>query len=202
MKNGIIVLLIALGSIPAMAQDYSRLVSLSWDVNQPLSHTDFIGKTSGRGFKIGYRQIINEHFLVGGDLNSASFHDYAPRQTYTTNDGAITTDFYHYAYTYGFTLSGDYLFFPDKRFQPFAGLGLGASYIDYTQYYNIFSSKDPQWGVLVRPEAGAFIRLGQYSSWAIQGVVHYDLSTAKSKDFGYNTFTNIGFQIGVVFFSW
>ena len=202
MKKILIAAFILMISSQVFSQSYDRLFSISLDVNQPLSNTDFIGKTSGKGFKLGYRQIVNEHFLVGADLNSATFSDYAPRQTYTYETGAFTTDFYRYAYTYGLTLSGDYLFFPDKRVQPFAGLGLGASYIDYTQYYNVFSASDKQWGVLVRPEAGVFIRLGKYSSWGIQGAVHYDFSSAKSADFEYNNFTNVGFQIGVVFFSW
>lgn len=191
-----------MSSIFCFAQEYDRLFSLNLDINQPLSNTDFIGNTSGRGFKIGYRQILNEHFLVGADINSATFNDYAPRQTYVTETGALTTDFYRYAYTYGLNLSGDYLFFPDKRFQTFAGLGIGASYIDYTQYYNVFSASDKKWGVLIRPEAGAILRLGKYSSWGIQGVLHYDFSSAKSPDFGYSNFMNVGIQIGVVFFSW
>jgi len=202
MKKILLFVFIMIGSGHAFSQTYDRFFSLSLDVNQPLSNTDFIGNTSGKGFKLGYRQIINEHFLLGADINSATFNDYAPRQTYVSETGAFTSDFYRYAYTYGLTLNGDYLFFPDRRFQPFAGLGIGASYIDYTQYYNIFSSGDRQWGVLVRPEAGAIIRLGKYSSWGIQGAIHYDFSSAKSTDFEYNNFMNVGFQIGVVFFSW
>jgi hypothetical protein len=202
MKRILFLVIVLIGSVRIYAQDYDRLFSISLDVNKPLSNTDFIGNTSGRGFKIGYRQIINEHFLVGADLNSATFKDYAPRETYTSSTGALTTDFYKYAYTYGLTLSGDYLFFPEKRLQPFAGLGIGASYIDYTQYYNIFSANDIRWGVLIRPEAGAILRLGKYSSWGIQGVIHYDFSSAKSADFEYNNFMNVGFQIGLVFFSW
>jgi len=202
MKKILLFAFILIGSLNAFSQTYDRFFSLSYDVNQPLSNTDFIGNTSGKGFKLGYRQIINEHFLMGVDLNSATFNDYAPRQTYVSETGAFTSDFYRYAYTYGLTLSGDYLFFPDKRFQPFAGLGVGASYIDYTQYYNIFSSSDRPWGVLIRPEAGAIVRLGKYSSWGIQGAIHYDFSSAKSTDFEYNNFMNVGFQIGVVFFSW
>ena len=109
------------------AQNFNQLFSISWDINQPLSNTDFIGNTSKQGFRIGYRQIINEHFLAGLDLSSSTFKDYAPRQTYYTSDGALTTDFFRYADAYGLTLSGDYLFRPEKKFQPFAGLGVGAS---------------------------------------------------------------------------
>jgi len=202
MKKILVIVLIMVAGAGAFAQDYDRVFSIGLDVNQPLSNTDFIGNTSGKGFKLGFRQIINEHFLAGVDLNTATYHDYAPRQTYTSSAGALTTDFYRYAYTYGLTLSGDYLFFPEKKVQPYAGLGVGASYIDYTQYYNIFTARDPRWGVLIRPEAGVFVRLGKYSSWGIQGAIHYDFSSAKSADFEYNSFSNVGFQIGLVFFSW
>src|SRR5689334_2996599 len=126
MKKLLIFAILWIGSLNAVAQTYDRFFSVSYDVNQPLSNTDFIGNTSGKGFKLGYREIINEHFLIGVDFNSATFNDYAPRQTYVSETGAFTSDFYRYAYTYGLTLSGDYIFFPDKRFQPFAGLGVGA----------------------------------------------------------------------------
>jgi outer membrane protein W len=191
-----------MASVSASGQAYNNLFSIGLDFNQPISNTDFIGNTSTRGFKFGYRKAINERFLAGVDLSTATYHDYAARETYTSATGALTTDFYKYAYTYGLTLSGNYLFFPESKIQPYGGLGIGASYIDYTQYYNIFSSSDPRWGVLVRPEAGVFVRLGKYSSWGIHGAVHYDFSSAKSTDFDYRNFSNAGFQIGLVFFSW
>jgi opacity protein-like surface antigen len=185
----------------AYGQAFEKYFHISYDVNQPLSNTDFIGNTAKKGFMIGFRQALDEHLLVGADLNYSTYKDYTPRETYQTSSGAFTTDFFRYAYVYGLTLSGDYLFAPDKKLQPYLGLGIGASYIDYTSYYNVFSSRDPRWGVLLRPEGGLLLQMGKYSTWGIQAGVHFDYSTARSKDNGYNNFMNAGFHIGLVFFT-
>jgi hypothetical protein len=201
MKRLTILLILFLFAKAAQSQSFDKFFMVSLDMNKPISNTDFIKDPTARGLKLGYRQLLNEHFLVGVDLNTASYKGYAPRQTYASSNGALTTDFFRYAYVYGVTLAGDYLFFPDKKLQPYVGLGIGASYVDYTVYYNVYSSNDPNWGVLLRPEAGALLRIGKYSSWGIQGGVHFDFSTAKSTDFGYNNFSNVGVHVGIVFFN-
>jgi opacity protein-like surface antigen len=181
---------------------YENFFLLSLDINRPVSNTNLVNGTSARGVKVGFRQLLNDHFLAGVDFNSSSYNGYQPRQTYATSTGAFTSDFYNYAYVYGLTLAGDYLFAPDKKFQPYVGFGMGASYINYTIYYNVFSDEQKKWGVLLRPEAGVLLRFGKYSSWGVQGGLHFDFSTARSKDYGYNNFSNVGAQIGLVFFNW
>jgi opacity protein-like surface antigen len=201
-RISILLLLFFLAADAVHSQSYQKFFWGGLDLNKPLSNTDFVKDVSTRGFKVGFRQLLDEHLLVGVDLNSASYKGYTPRQTYTSANGALTTDFHNYAYVYGLTLAGDYLFNPEKKFQPYVGFGLGASYVDYTLYYNVFSDNDPKWGVLLRPEAGVLLQLGKYSSWGIQAGMHFDFATAKSKDYGYNNFSNVGFQIGVVLFDW
>jgi hypothetical protein len=189
-------------SFTSQALGYEKIFLVSLDINRPVSNTDLIDGFTSRGVKVGYRQLLNEHFLAGADLNGSSYNGYEPRQTYRTSGGALTTDFYNYAYVYGLTLSGDYLFSPDKKLQPYVGFGMGASYINYTVYYNVFSDQQNKWGVLLRPEAGLLFRFGKYSSWGVQGGLHFDFSTARSKDYGYDNFSNVGVQIGLVLFDW
>jgi hypothetical protein len=181
---------------------YNRYFSVSYDVNAPLSNTDFAGKVSGRGVQLGYREKINDHFYAGLQLSSATYNDYAPRQTYYSETSAFTTDLYKYVYSYGVTVNGDYYFSPDKRLSPFVGLGIGANYNSYKMFYNIYSSTDSGWGVLVRPEIGALLKLGSRQSWGIVGAVHFDYASTKSDKFDYPNFTNIGLRLGVVFMSW
>jgi hypothetical protein len=202
MQRIALLLILIFTAMAGRSQSFDKFFMLSLDMNKPVSNTDFIKDPTARGFKVGYRQLLNEHLLVGLDLNRASYKGYSPRQTYTSPNGALTTDFFRYAYVYGVTLAGDYLFFPDRKLQPYVGLGIGASYVNYTVYYNVYSSNDPKWGLLLRPEAGVLLRLGKYSSWGIQGGVHFDFATAKSTDFGYNNFSNVGVHLGVVFFDW
>ncbi len=199
MRRLMMIILIACAATGVMAQEvFDKFLSFSWDVNMPLSNTNFIKKSSVKGFQAGYREKIGDHFYVGGDFSNATYDDHAPRQTYYIDGGAITTDFYKYVVTYCATLNGDYYFTPEKRLSPFAGLGIGASYNSYTLYYNIYSSSGNGWGFLARPQAGAILKMGKEMSWGVIAAVHYDYSTTMSKDFAYTDFTNLGLRVGIV----
>jgi outer membrane protein W len=151
-----------------------------------------------KGFQFGYHEKINDHFYMGVDFNNMIYSEHTPRQTYYSTTGDLTTDFYKYVVSYGGVLAGEYYFSPDKRLVPFVGLGVGANYNSYSLYYNIYSSKDDGWGVLVRPQAGVIFKLGQKQSWGIIAAVHYDYSTAKSTYFNYSNFNSLGLRVGIV----
>lgn len=203
MRTLLITILFACAARVAPGQSiYERYFALSYDVNIPLVNTGYVGNTSTRGFQFGFRQKINEKVFVGLDLNDATYSTHIPRQTYTTDGGALTTDFYNYVYSYGAAVAGEYYFDTEKKIMPFVGIGVGATYNEYTQYYNLFTNTDKKWGLLLRPQAGAIFKLGKFESWGLITAVHLDYSTAKSKDFGYDNFMNLGFRVGLVFFDW
>jgi outer membrane protein W len=181
---------------------YERYFTLAWDANMPMSNTAFVKSTSFKGFQAGYHQKIRDNFFLGIDFNNATYNDHIPRQTYYTEGSALTTDFFNYVYSYGAVIDGQYFFSMDKKVMPFVGMGVGASYNQYTSYYNLYSSQDKQWGVLLRPEAGAIFKLGKYESWGVIAAAHFDYSSAKSKDFFYSNFMNVGIKVGLVFFDW
>lgn len=173
----------------------------NWDINIPLSNTDWVGNTSTRGGKIGYRAFFGDgKFSAGLDFNWATFDQYAPTETIENPTGAITTDYFKYVYHYGLAASGQYYFLKGENdiFFPYAGLGLGANYNDYTLFYNIYKDVHKSWGFLARPEAGLLVRFGARRSLGVMAAVHLDYSTNKSADFGYDNFSNLGFQIGLM----
>lgn len=184
------------------SQYYDKTYSIALDINAPLSNTDYVNKISARGIKVGYREMINERVFGGIDLNNTTYTSYEPKQTYSSGTSAVTTDLFNYAYSYGITLIGEYYFKVEQRIMPFAGFGLGASYIKYRQFYNVYSNQSDSWGILVRPHAGVQIRLKDDSKWAFQAVIHYDYSSAKNKDFELGSFNTVGVQVGVVMLSW
>jgi len=199
MRKLMMLILMACTATGVMAQEvFDKFLTFSWDVNIPLANTNFIKKSSVKGFQVGYREKIGDHFFVGGDFSNATYDGYSPRQTYYVDGGAITTDFYKYVVTYGATVSGDYYFTPERRLSPFAGLGIGADYNSYKLYYNIYSSSGSGWGFLARPQAGAILKIGKEMSWGVIAAVHYDYSTAMNKDFAYTNFTNLGLRVGIV----
>jgi hypothetical protein len=198
----ITILSICVASVASGQSLYERYFSISYDVNVPLVNTGYVKDVSTRGFQVGFRQKINEKFYAGLDLNDATYSSHIPRQTYSTDGGALTTDFYNYVYSYGGAIAAEYYFDNEKKIMPFVGIGIGATYNEYTQYYNLFSNSDKKWGMLLRPQAGAIFKLGKFESWGLITAIHLDYSTAKSKDFGYDNFMNVGFRVGLVFFDW
>ncbi len=178
---------------------YDRNISFAWDINLPMTNTDFIKNATSKGLRIGYRERISNGFYMGVDFNYAGYSDYAPRQTYYNETGAVTTDFYKYATTYGATLSGEYQFRADKKVIPFLGLGIGATHHSYKVLYNVFEQSDSGWGFLLRPEAGAIVKFGRKGVWGLITSVHFDYASVNSDKFAYRNFTNLGLRTGLVF---
>lgn len=202
MRYFVILFVILTVSMSSQAQYFDKTYSVAIDINAPLSNKDYIDQISLRGIKLGYREMINERFFGGVDFTNYTYSTHQPRQTYSNGTSAVTTDLFNYAYAYGLTLSGEYFFKIEQRIMPYAGLGFGASYINYRQFYNVYSSQSDSWGVLIRPQFGVLLRLKESSNWAFQTGVHYDFSSAKSSDFGLDVFHNLGLQMGIIFLSW
>lgn len=184
-------------------QAQKNFAYLTWDSNMPLSNTSWIGSTSSKGGKAGYRAFLNSNprISIGGDINWATYDEYAPEETFQTGNGATTTDYFKAIYSYGITVSGQY-YFPigDKElFFPYVGLGLGVNYNKYMLFYNIYAPEDSGGGFLARPETGILVRFGTRKSVGLMAAFHYDYSTSKSESFGYDNFSAFGFQIGAIF---
>jgi len=177
-----------------------------WDVNQPLSNTSWIDQTSTRGAKVGFRKFIGaqRRISVGADFNWNYFQAYKPTETFYTDNGAVTTDYFNDIAQIAGTLTGQY-YFPvgDKQvFYPYVGLGLGANRNHYTVSYNIYQDQESAYGFLARPEAGILVRIGERRRFGLTAAVHYDYSTNQSDNYGYSNFMSAGFQIGVVSLQW
>jgi hypothetical protein len=185
-------------SVLAFGQDKYAYVAL--DVNAPLSNVDWIS-VPAKGLKAGYRGFINEHFSAGVDVSYTTYHEYEPTRTYSTNNGAITTDYFKYIYSYTFVLSGQYNFIVGEKenFIPYVGFGLGANNNDYNLYYNAYQDNQRAWGFLARPEAGVLLKFGHRRSLGAMGAVHFDYSTNRTAVFHYPNFSTIGFQVGLMF---
>ncbi|MBX7127204.1 MAG: outer membrane beta-barrel protein [Cyclobacteriaceae bacterium] len=202
MKKLVAALLLLVSTSASAQIIYDKMFGLAYDINVPKSNPDFIKNTSYRGGKFIYRQFINEHFTMGGDFSYATYNDYTPPAVYTTPSSSVYTDFYNYAYNYSIMLGGEYFWRTEKNIRPYAGFGFGAAYNQYALFYNIYSDKVSTWGVLLRPQAGVQLRFSEKSNWAAMAGLHYDYSSNKNKDYGYNGFTSLGLQIGLVYLDW
>lgn len=175
---------------------------LNWDINKPISNTDWLGSTSSAGGKIGYRFFPfenSERISLGVDYSWTTLAEYAPKETFYNSTGAITTDYFKYVYNHGVVVSGQYNFdIGSDLFFPYAGLGLGANWNKYNLFYNIYTEEEKKVGFLARPEAGMLARFGTTRSMGAMFAVHLDYSTNKSDDYGYSNFSTVGFQLGII----
>ena len=173
---------------------------LALDANKPMSNTEWIKDMTFSGGRIGYRGFISPNFSAGLDIGWTNFDQYEPTSTKQNPTGAITTDYFHYIYSYTGVVSGQYYFKDEDedRFFPYAGLGLGANTNEYVLYYNIYEDAERSWGFLARPEAGILFRFTRNGSLGIMAALHYDYSTNKSEKFNYSNFSAIGFQLGLM----
>lgn len=186
-------------------RDFDHFFYFSWDLNKPLSNDKFISNSSNTGTKFGFRKRLNEEdkLWVGGDFGWAVYKQYVPTQTYTVGTQSLTTDLYNYTYNYSLVANIDYFFLPMKGlFVPYAGLGIGGSYVKFAQYYNIYGTTGDSWGVMIRPEAGILLGFKESSPWRIKAAYHYDYSSNTNSDFNYKNFMNTGIQVGIVKMAW
>lgn len=203
MKNTTMVFALVLVCTAALqAQD--NYFYLNLDINTPTTNTEWMGGTSARGGKIGYRAFIGEsRFSAGVDFSWAYFDAYEPTQTFYSETGAITTDYFKNLNQYSIAASGQYNFplGESEMFFPYAGLGLGAMHNEYVISYNIYSEGEKGWGFLARPEAGMLVKFGRRRSIGAMAAVHYDYATTKSESYNYSSYSAIGFQIGILVMS-
>ncbi len=177
-----------------------KYIYITLNGSQPLSNTSWIEDFSFAGGKAGYRGFIRPNFSAGLDIGWINFDQYEPTSTKESPTGAVTTDYFHYIYSFSGVVSAQYYFKEEEedRFFPYAGLGLGANTNEYVLYYNIYQDSERAWGFLARPEAGLLFRFSERSNLGIMAALHYDFSTNKSERYNYKNFTAIGFQIGLM----
>jgi outer membrane protein len=178
----------------------TRFVAIGWDINTPINNTKFIDNTSAAGISLQGRYFINENISVGAEIAWASLYEYAPRETYTFDNGAVTTDLYKFNYILPITANAHYYFMPDRAVTPYVGLGVGAMYSQQDFYFNIYNLSFSKWGYLVKPEAGVLFKFGRSNMGAMLGV-RYNYGTNREPALNFDNIQMLGVNIGLVFFN-
>jgi outer membrane protein W len=199
MKKTIITTLICFIATAGFTQ-YHNLFGIGWEINFP-NNGSYLTNTSYSGGKIEYRKFLKKDFSVGLAMNWTSFEQYFNRQTYNSKDGnnAVTSDFVAQVYTLPITATAHYYFTPGKLLKPYAGVGVGAQYMEQDLFYNVYETDEFNWGFVVRPEIGAIIQPDKFSGWGFNVAAGYSYATNKNGITKENKFQNFGITIGVVF---
>jgi hypothetical protein len=191
--------------------DYTKYISASWDLNIPLSNTQFINSTSSAGIRLSYRKKLNDvdNLWAGFEFGAASYSQYYSYQTYFSPSSATSSDFYNYVSTYSLACSIDYFFLPmERKIAPYLGFSIGAASTNFSQYYNVNKVNNNSWGVQLRPELGVVASFKTNSSWKIKASAHYDYASNSSaleknnflllRGSEYENFMSAGFSVGIV----
>ena len=197
-----VLLLLMFGSSAAFGQYFDKFYGVGMSFSAPLSNRDYINDASLKSGRFFYRELLNERVSAGLDVTYTQYDDYIPAQTYTSGSQTVFTDFYPYTTQIGVSLAGEYLFRPEGRLIPYAGLAVGADYARLKLYYNIYSNTETKWSPLVRPYGGAILRLGTKTSWGFFACAVYQHSFLKAPDYGYSGLSSVGLQAGLVYLNW
>lgn len=199
-KQFCIGLVFLMSSISLKAQLAESGFHITWSMLKPFN-SEYIDNVSLQGVRVGYSRFLNERWGVGFEGGYSILDDYVPRQTYTLSDGAITTDFFNYMYYFSAVANAQYYFRTSGLLVPYASLGLGGAYTDYTIFYNVYSDTDTRGSFVVRPEAGVLYRFSTFSTLGLKAAIGYEYATNKSDVFEIKNFSAMSFQIGIVLFS-
>jgi len=170
-----------------------------WDINVP-TNGGYLTKTSFAGMKFEYRHFFNDKLSAGLATNWDSYSQYFNRQTYVKQDGnyAVTSDFVAHVYTLPITATAHHYFARKGSFRPYAGVALGAQYMEQQLYYNVYTSSENNWGFVGRPEIGVFIGPPHMGMGFVLGL-SYSYATNKNGITNKDSFQNFGISVGMAF---
>jgi outer membrane protein W len=199
MKKAIII--IAMAVFTGTAAFSQNVWTVNYDIGLPLGEmTDYVSKTSFRGFSVNGNTYITDKVTVGGSMIWHAFYEKYPRNTYELPDGAVTSTVWAKMYVMPLIANLRYNFKPEGTFRPYVGLGTGAYYIQQETQVGIYSDKKDNWRFGLTPELGLYYPVG-LSDLALHVRVAYSNVFYNVDPIG----SNLGFMdfsIGLAFFSW
>lgn len=199
MKKAIIILALAVFS--GTAAFSQNIWTVNWDIGIPLGGmTDYISKTSLRGFSVNGQSYVTDKVTLGGTMQWNSFYEKYTRDTYTQPDGAITSTVWAKLYVMPLLVNARYNFKPEGTFRPYVGLGTGVYYIQQETQVGMYTDNRNNWRFGLNPELGLYYPFGM-SDMALHVRVAYNQVFYNVEPIG-SSLGFLDFSIGLAFFSW
>jgi opacity protein-like surface antigen len=114
----------------------------------------FISAPSFRGASAEYRYAVAHNVLLGVDVAWNVFYEKKDYDSYTSGTQTLTGVQYRYQNEVPILVAADYVFTPDKNFQPYLGLGIGTIYSERNIQMGIWYLEQNPWQFALKPEAG------------------------------------------------
>lgn len=189
-----LIALLSVGTLPAFGQG---MFGISYDIGLPVGSTsDYISKTSFRGFGIEGRGFINDNLSYGGSFNWAVFYEEFPAQEWNIEGDTRTVYGRQFRYINSFPLMATmhYYFGEWDATRLYAGAGIGAHKIDERTEFGIFAINNNKWRFGFAPEVGVLIPVNFSSSINLSAKYQY---AAKAGDL--EAVSYMSFKIGFAF---
>lgn len=155
MKNIWIIILLAKLACINVGQAQQTITNLNYSVAIPAGDlSDYISKTSFRGFNVTYSYVTTANFGIGFEVGMHTFYERKDYDTY--QDGTASWSGIQYRYTNTFPVMATISYFlrPEDSLNPYAGLGVGAVYNERTTELGLHRTQRNAWHFSLKPEIG------------------------------------------------
>jgi outer membrane protein W len=152
--------------------------AIAYEVGIPVfdlhSYTENV---SPRGMGFNFEWPVVAGLRLGAGLHYSRFYDERPRQTYTTDSGAVNAKLYRYCDIWSMAAAARYRFGkPDQAVRLFVGFEIGASFLNATSLLADTGFQDTPAGLLLAGEIGAAIRVSR--GFLLTVAARYNMTTA------------------------
>ena len=187
-----IIALVIFCSFVSMASVFSQVenhLSIQYDISFGTGDLgDYISAPSFRGASAQYRYAVTENILVGIDAAWNVFYEKRDYDSYTYETMTLSGVQYRYQNEVPLLVSADYVFNPDKNFQPYIGLGIGTIYSERTTEMGIWYVEENPWQFAMKPEVGFMYKFSYGSALKIS----FKYNTGIGGDLGTQGYFTIG----------
>mgnify|MGYP000185692499 CR=1 FL=1 len=193
MKKLIITLLVVF-SVGAQAQDY--FWSLTWDHSLPMGSTaDEISNYSVRGIGIDNRWVYDQRYSVGFYMGWHTMYEAKENFIEESENTSIYGNQYRYINSIPLTLNAHYYFNPNDRVKFYAGVGAGATWLEYRKELNLIAVLDKGWRFGYYPEVGVLLPINRTTK--LMAAAKYQNATGRKDNPGYSYLSfNFGLSWG------
>jgi len=205
-RNKLTSILIALCSLFMVNSGTAQtgIWAFSYDVAFPLGETsDYIDKTSWRGFTVQGRHFINSNISIGGSFSWQVFNQrlsetvefsFQPEDAERPINGTLSGEQFRYINTLPIMVNAHY-YMGDAlpgALRPYAGLSVGAAPTKSRVEIGLLAIDEFNWHLAFAPEAGVLIPIGTGLDFI--GAVKYNFAL-KANDSINHSYFNI--QVGL-----
>jgi hypothetical protein len=132
----------------------------------------YISPWSFRGASAQYRYAVTHNILVGMDAAWNVFYEKKNYDSYTAGTQTLSGVQYRYQNEVPLLAAIDYVFMPEKDFQPYIGLGIGTIYSERLTWMGVWSLEQNPWQFALKPEVGLMYKVS-YGTALKLGLKYY-----------------------------